>query len=214
MSRSYPVGTAEVPLVLTVNDNGPVTGLSIVARIVAPWTGNAFDFSDNTFKPVGSVVTPTIGLTESASSPGVYFALWNTLSIVSDAEAVVLYESTGVTAFVQDEQVLFQSPLFTQVTPFIEPVLDATQRTLTVLTGLRSSDGGLIATTQADLQIKDELGAVLFSKTTTSTNGIHRAVFPNVTIVPNRILLVEIAFTFGASVFNAVDTIKVLGATS
>jgi hypothetical protein len=212
--RTYPVGQAKVPLIVTVNDNGPVTGLSIVARIFRPSDGAQWDFDDDTFKSPGSVVTPDLALVESGDQPGLYLESWNTTSVIGDTDTVVVYESTATAIFIQDDPVSFQTGVFATVKTFIEPVVDKTQRTMTIVFGLRNSTQAIIATTSADVTVKDELGTVLFTATTTSANGIHRAIFPNVDIVPNRVLLIEIEFTFGLSTFNTIDAIKVIGTSA
>jgi hypothetical protein len=212
--RTYPVGQAQVPFNIAVNKDGPVTGLTVKAKVLRPIDGAQWDFDDDTFKSPGGVVTPQLTLTESTEQPGLYVGPWNTVSVISDTDAIVIYESTATELFIQDDPVSFQTGVFATVKTFIEPVIDKTQRTMTFVFGLRNSTQGIIPTTAAEIVIKDELGTVLFTKNTTSVNGIHRAIFPNVDIVPNRVLLIEVEFTFGLSVFNTVDTIKVIGTSS
>src|SRR3990172_13393984 len=189
--RVYSVGTSQVPLVVVVDGPGPVSGLPVTAKIIAPWVGTQFDFSDNVFKLVASVVQPTAVMTESGAHPGVYFFLWNTSNIVSESDVVAIYESTGANPFIEDESFTFTTPggADSIVNSFVENVYDATTKTLTVIAGIKNAAAGILPSTQAAMQIKDELGIVLLARTTTSTNGIHRAVFPNVTFSPNRILL-------------------------
>jgi hypothetical protein len=124
---------------------------------------------------------------------------------------VVVYESTAGEIFIQDDPVSFQSTDASAVKTFVEPVIDKTQRTMTVVFGLLSSANTLIATTGAAVTIKDELGATLFATATVSANGIHRAIFPNVDLVPNRVLIVAIVFTLGVNTYSTTDAIKVIG---
>jgi hypothetical protein len=214
--RVYPVGTSQVPLVVTVDDDGPVSGVPITAKIIAPWAGTQFDFSDNVFKAVASVVQPTVVMTESLDHPGVYFSLWNTSNIVSEADVVAIYEATGTNSFIEDESFTFTTPgdADTIASSFSETVYDAATKTLTVIAGIKNAAAGILPSTQAAMTIKDELGQTLLAKTTTSTNGLHRAVFPNVTFNPNRILLLFITFTVGAGTFDTVEPITVLGMAS
>lgn len=213
--RHYPLGTGAVPLILTVNSEGPVAGLTVKARILRISDGAEWDFSDNMFKIPVSVVTPQLTLTESPTQSGVYLGTWATASIVGPTETVVIYESTSIETFIQDDPVTFQdASLVGLVTSFIEPVLDKTQRVLTVVLGLKSTTTGLIPTTAATVTVKDELGNTLFATDTVSTNGIHRAQFPNVDIVPNRVLIFDITFTFGLSTFSTTDAVKVIGVST
>lgn len=213
--RHYAVGTAAVPLILAVNDDGAVSGLTVKARILRVSDGAEWDWSDNMFKAPGFVVTPQLTLVESPTQLGLYFGTWNTASIVGPTEAVVIYESTVTEFFIQDDPVTFQdAALVGLVSSFIEPVLDKTQRVLTILLGLKSTTTGLIPTTAATITVKDELGNTLFAKNTISTNGIHRAQFPNVDIVPNRVLIFDITFTFGLSTFSTTDAVKVIGVST
>lgn len=211
--RTYPVGTAQVPLVMTVNQSGPVTGLTITARIIVPWVGLGFDFADNSFKPVGSLVQPTVILA-AATTPGVYYALWNTSGIIADAETIVVYECASP-AFIQDDPVSFQTSLTGGggqiVNAFVEAMFDSVQNTLTIVGGIKNGESGLIASTDGIITVKDELNNLLLSQTTTSLTGFHRAVFPNPKIPPNRILFIFADFTVGASTFSTVETLAVLG---
>jgi len=212
--RTYPVGTNQVPLILTIDREGPVSGRVVTARIIIPWTNQAFDFSDNTFKAFGAVVTPTVTMTEWSSYPAIYFYLWNCSTIVADADVMVLYESVGSTPFIQDDPVSFQTAgtgTTTIVNGFSEAVFDQTNRTLTIVAGVKNAESGLLLSTSATFTIKDELGQVQFSGTSTSTTGIHRKIFPNVNLVPNRIYLVDATFTVGASSFNVIEPITTLG---
>jgi hypothetical protein len=110
--------------------------------------------------------------------------------------------------------VSFQTGIFATVKTFIEPVIDATQRTMTIVCGLRNSAQAIILTTAAVVVLKDELGNTIATANTTSTNGIHRAQFPNIDLIPNRVLLVYTTFTFGLSTFDTVDAIKVIGVST
>ena len=217
--RTFPVGKASVPLILTVNNNGPVTGLSPFARILVPALSLEFDFGDNTFKAAGTAGTPTIPLAElpSPSPGGVYFASWITSSIVADTDTLVIYESTSGTIFIADDPVDFQTAgagTTTIINGFLEAAFDKTNRTLTLVGGVKNAESGLIASSAAVFTVKDELGNVLFVANTVSTTGIHRAVIPNVTITPNRVLIVEADFTAGASVISTVETLAVIGKDS
>lgn len=212
--RRYPVGTASVPLILTIDREGPVSSLSITARIVVPWSNIAFDFSDNTFKPFGSVVTPTVTLTEYTNVPGVYFALWNSSTIVSDSDVLVIYESVGSAPFIYDDQVSFHTAgvgTTSIVAGFSQAVFDQTNRTLTIVSGVKNAESGLLNSTSATFTVKDELGQVQFSGSSTSTTGLHRKIFPNVNLVPNRIYLVDASFVVGPDTFNVVEPITTLG---
>jgi L-lactate utilization protein LutB len=124
---------------------------------------------------------------------------------------VVVYESTAGEIFIQDDPVSFQSTDASAVKTFVEPVIDKTQRTMTVVFGLLSSANTLIATTGAAVTVKDELGNVLMATTTVSASGVHRAVFPNVNLVPNRVLIIAIVFTIGVNTYNTTDAFKVIG---
>lgn len=212
--RTYPVGTTQVPLILTIDREGPVSGLTITARIIVPWTNYAFDFSDNTFKPYGSVVTPTVTLTEWGGYPAIYFYLWDSSSIVTDSDVMVLYECVGTAPFIYDDPISFQtagSGTTSIINGFCQAVFDLTNRTLTIVAGVKNAESGLLPSTSATFTIKDELGQVEFSGTSTSTTGIHRKIFPNVNLVPNRIYLVDAVFVVGASTFNIVEPITTLG---
>jgi len=212
--RTYPVGTTSVPLIVTLNNGGPVTGETVKARIIVPWLGLGFDFSDDTFKLIGLVVTPELTLTEALTPGGVYFGLWNTSSIVADAETIVLYEATGTNAFIADDPVSFQtagSSTASIINSFVQAVFDATNRTLTVVGGIKNAESGLILSTSATFTVKDELGQTLFAGSTVSTTGIHRHVFPNVSLPPNRILLVHADFFAPPSTFSTVEPLTVLG---
>lgn len=210
--RHYAVGTAAVPLILTVNDDGAVSGLTIKALILRISDGAEWDFSDNMFKIPGFVVTPQLTLVESPTQPGVYLETWNTVSIAGPTETVVIYECTATEFFIQDDPVTFQdASLVGLVTSFAEAVIDKTQRVMTILLGLKSTTAGLIPTTAATVTVKDEFGNTLFSANTTSITGIHRAQFPNVDIAPNRVLTLYVSFTFGLSTFSTIEAIKVLG---
>lgn len=212
MSRKFLVGTEEVALVLTVNDEGPVTGLAPTARILAPLTGFGFDFDDDTFKAIGSIVTPTVTLAPTTTD-GVYAAVWNTENIQADADLVVIYEHGAPNPFIEDEQITFESNQTDFISSFVEAAFDATSRTLTVVTGIKNAFSGLLAPSAVSISIKDELGNTLFAKSSSSPDGIHRAVFGNVTsLVPNRVLLIFLTFTVGASTYSTVETITVLGA--
>lgn len=212
--RTYPVGTSSVPLIVAINDNGPVSGVTLKARVIVPWSALEFDFNDNSFKAVGTAVTPQVTLTESVTSPGVYFALWNTTSVVADADVIVLYEATGLATFILDDPVSFQTAgtgTTSIVSGFIQAVFDRSNRTLTVVGGVKNAESGLLASTAANLLVKDELDQTLMAATTTSTTGLHRHVFPNVSIAPNRILLVHASFTVGPSTYDTVEPLTVLG---
>lgn len=213
MSRSYPVGTTQVPFVLAVDHGGPVTGLTVKARILRPTDGFEWDFSDNTFKTPGSVVTPQFTLTESPTQPGLYLGVWNTTSIGLPVEADIIYQSTTIQSFIEDDQVVFSSQALSIsiVDAFAEAVIDATQKTLTIVYGLKDVNTGVLATPACDIAVKDELENVLLTQHTVSTSGIHRAVFPNVKIAPNRVYILTMAFTFGLGTFNAAQPIKILG---
>lgn len=212
--RRYPVGTTSVPLLLTIDREGPVSGLAITARIIVPWSNQAFDFSDNTFKAFGAVVTPTVTLTEYANVPGVYFALWDSSVIVSDSDALVIYESIGSAAFIYDDQVSFHTAgvgTTSIVNGFSQAVFDQTNRTLTIVSGVKNAESGLLLSPTATFTIKDELGQIQFSGTSTSTTGLHRKIFPNVNLVPNRIYLVDASFVVGPDTFNVLEPITTLG---
>lgn len=212
--RTYPVGQAQVPFDIVVNKDGPVAGLTIKAKIFRPIDGAQWDFSDDTFKSPGAVVTPQFTLTESVDQPGLYLGPWNTVSVIADTDAVVIYQSTITAIFIQDDPVSFQTGVFATVKTFIEPVIDVTQRTMTIVCGLRNSTQGLIPTTAAAVTLKDELGNTIATANTTSTDGIHRAQFPNIDLIPNRVYLVYTTFTYGLSSFNTIDAIKVLGVSA
>jgi hypothetical protein len=212
--RTYPVGTSQVPLILTIDREGPVSGLVVTARIIVPWTNYAFDFSDNTFKPFGSVVTPTVTLTEWGSYPAIYFYLWNSTSIVTDSDVIVIYESVGSAPFIYDDPISFQTAgagTTTIINGFSQAVFDQTNRTLTIVAGVKNAVSGLLPATSATFTVKDELGRIQFSGTSTSTTGLHRKIFPNVNLVPNRIYLVDAVFVVGASSFNVIEPITTLG---
>lgn len=213
--RTYPAGVTYVPLIVAVNDDGPVSGLTVKAKILRPLDSAQWDFSDDMFKIPGAVVTPQLTLTESAEQAGLYVGPWNTASILVVTDAVVIYESTSLAFFIADDPVsiLTNAAGGSAVRPFIEPVIDVTQRLMTILFGLRSSLSDIIATTSAAVTLKDELGNTIAVANTTSTNGIHRAHFPNLSLVPNRVLLVYITFTFGMSTLDTVDAIRVIGAS-
>lgn len=213
MSRAYPTGTPSVPFVLAVDKRGPVAGLTVTAKILRS-DGSQWDFSDNSFKAPGSVVTPTVTLVESAVQSGLYEGTWDTSGIGVNTEAVIIYQSTAGEPFIEDDQVIFtnQASVISVSSAFIEPVMDKTQKTLTVVFGLKDSTVGLLATTAATIKIKDELGNVILEKATTSTNGVHRAIFPGVAqIAPNRVYLFSIDFTIGLSTFSTADAMKVIG---
>lgn len=214
--RTFPVGQSSVPLIVTVNNNGPVTGLTVTARVLVPGTNLEFDFNDNTFKTIGSAVQPTLTLTEIVSpiSGGVYVGIWDTTSIVADTETLVLYESTGAATFIADDPVDFQTAgagTTTIINGFIEAAFDKTNRTLTLVGGVKNAESGLIASSAAVFTVKDELGNTVFVANTTSVTGVHRAVIPNVSIVPNRVLVVEADFTVGPSTVSTIDTLAVIG---
>lgn len=211
MSRTFPVGTEQVALVLTVNDEGPVAGLTPTARILAPLTGFGFDFDDDTFKAIGSIVTPTVTLAPTTTS-GVYAAVWNTENVQADADVVVVYEHGAPSPFIEDEQIVFESNQTDFVSSFVEAAFDATNRTLTVVTGIKNAFAGILAPSAVTITIKDELDNTLFAKSLSSATGVHRAVFPSVSnLVPNRVLLIYLVFTVGASTYSTVETITVLG---
>lgn len=204
-----------MPLILAVTSDGAVPGLTVNARILRVSDGAEWDFSDNTFKAPFLVATPQVLLIESPTQPGLYLGLWNTTSVTGPTEAVVIYECTAIEFFIQDDPVTFQDTAMVGIVDsFIEPVLDKTQRVLTIVLGLKSTTTGLIPTTAATVTVKDELGNTLFSTNTTSVNGIHRAQFPNVDIIPNRVLLFDMTFTFGLSTFITTDAVKVIGVSS
>lgn len=213
--RTYPVGQTSVPLIVTLNDTGPVSGVTVKARALVPWAGLEFDFNDNSFKAAGSAVTPQATLTESVYTPGLYFATWNTTSVVADADVVLIYEGSGLATFIMDDPVSFQTAgtgTTSIVNGFVQAVFDRTNRTLTVVGGVKNAESGLLASTSANFEIRDELDQVLMAATTTSTTGVHRNVFPNVSIAPNRILLVHASFTLGPSTYDVVEPLTVLGA--
>jgi hypothetical protein len=208
------VGQAEVPLNIVVNKDGPVTGLTITAKIFRPSDGAQWDFSDDTFKAPGGVVTPTMTLPESVDQAGLYVGPWNTVSVIADTDAIVIYQSSATEIFIQDDPVSFQTGVFATVKTFVEPVIDATQRTMTIVLGLRNSTQGIIPTTAAVVVLKDELGNTIATANTTSVTGIHRAQFPNIDLIPNRVYLIYSTFTFGLTVYNTVDAIKALGVST
>jgi hypothetical protein len=212
--RTYPVGALAVPFIVAVNDDGPVAGLTVMAKILRPSDGAQWDFDDDTFKTPGAVVTPQDTLVESTEQAGLYLGSWNTSSIISDMDTVIVYESTATAIFIADDPVSFQTGVFATVKTFIEPVIDVTQRTMTIVCGLRNSAQAIILTTAAVVVLKDELGNTIATANTTSTNGIHRAQFPNIDLIPNRVLLVYTTFTFGLSTFDTVDAIKVIGVSA
>lgn len=211
--RTYPVGTTQVPFVLAVDKKGPVSGLTVNARILRPSDGFEWDFSDDSFKAPGSVVTPQLTLTESVTQPGLYLGVWDVSSIVLPTEAAIIYQSTAAEIFIEDDQVIFQSGSSTvSVTDsFVEPVIDATQRTLTLVYGLRDSNSGILPTSGATVTVKDELGNTLLTQASTSASGIYRSIFPNVQIAPNRVVIVEVVYTLGLGTFITVEALKVLG---
>jgi len=211
-ARTYPIGTTMVPLVLVVNQVGPVSGLTIIARIYRPQDDTQWDFHDNTFKAPASVITPSISMPEASFQPGLYLANWDTSNISGKTEVDIVYTSVFAPDFVEDDQVLFLAPgtISTQDL-FVEPVVDTTQNTLTCVFGLRDSTQGLINSQAATIQILDELGNVVLSSNTTSTNGIHRVVFPNVKLVPNRIFLASIVFTVGLNTVPTLQAMRFLG---
>lgn len=212
--RIFQTGVSSVPLILTLNNNGPVTGSTVNATIIVPWNGLEFDFNDNTFKTAGTALSPIQAMTESTQQAGVYFFLWNTTSIVADTDVIVVYQSVSP-QFVQDDPVSFQTSAAgggsSIVDAFISPVFDEKNGTLTILGGIKNGESGLIVSTSATINVSDELGNLIISQSTTSTNGFHRAVFNNVQIPPNRVLIVEADFDVGASTFSTVETITVLG---
>jgi hypothetical protein len=212
--RTYPVGTSSTPLIVTLNNGGPVTGETVKARIIVPWLGLGFDFSDDTFKLIGLVVTPELTLTEALTPGGVYFGLWNTSGIVADADTIVIYQSVGPNDFIADDPVTFYTAGAAStaiINAFVQAVFDATNRTLTVVGGIKNAESGLIVSTSATFTVKNELDQVLFSGGTTSTTGIHRHIFPNVSLPPNRILLIHADFVAPPSTFSTVEPITVLG---
>lgn len=213
--RTFAVGTTSVPLIVTLNSAGPVTGETVKARIIVPWLGLGFDFSDDTFKLIGLVVTPELTLTEALTPGGVYFGLWNTSTIVLDADVIVLYQAIGTNAFIADDPVSFQTAgtgSTTIVNAFVQAVFDATNNTLTIVGGIKNAESGLIVSTSATFTVKNELGQTLFAGNTTSVTGIHRHIFPNVSLPPNRILLIHADFVAPPSTFSTVEPITVLGA--
>jgi hypothetical protein len=209
--RTYPVGTPLVTLSVAVNSAGPVTGLAVTARVLDPINATEFDFSTNTFVPNGTAVTPTIPLTESPVQIGVYFGPMVTAGIVAEVQTVVVYQAVAVFPFISEDMLDFYEPRLDFLTAFVEAVFDKTNNTLTVLGGVKNGQSVLQITTAGVITITDELETVLFSKATTSATGIHRAVFPNVSITPNRALLVKASFTIGALTINTINTLAIIG---
>lgn len=212
MSRTYSIGVASVPLAIAVDDQGPVSGLTITAKVVRLSDEALFDFNDSTFKTSG-IAQPTETLPESSAQAGLYVGTWDTSGISTDTEVSVLYESTATQVFIEEESIhLAPAPTVSAAltTMFLEAVIDKTQRTMTVVYGL-SDDNGLVNSSSAVLTITDEVGTVLFSATTSSGSGLHRKVFPNVSVIPNRIMTVTADFTVGILTISRVQALKILG---
>ncbi len=126
----------------------------------------------------------------------------------------VIYESTAASPFIVDELISFQTAGAgggAGNLSVVEAVFDRTNRTLTVVSFLQDTQGQVIVSTDMDLTIKDELGQNLFAKALTSTDGIFRAIFPNVSIIPNRILLADMEFTVGPNTIPTTRPLTVLG---
>ncbi len=213
MSRTYPIGTADVPLVIAVDNQGPIAGLTVTAKIIRHTDEAIWDWSDNTFKASG-VVQPTETLPASPSQSGLYVATWDISGISVDTEVSIIYQSTATEVFIEEESIHLvpaASVSASLTTMFLEAVIDKTMKTLTVLFGL-SDDSGLVVSTAAVITISDELGNVLFSSSTTSSTGIHRKVFPQAQLIPNRILTAAVDFTVGVSTVSRIQALKVLGA--
>lgn len=212
MSRVFPIGKNDVPLLVTVNNAGPVGGLTVTAKIFRPDTGDRFDFNDNTFKVTPA--TPSLTLIEQTPNfPGVYTSIWDASVLTVETDTVVVYESTVGTLFISDDQVSFQtvSGAADTVHDNIEAAFDRTNKTLTILAFLQGSTGTVLTATALDFTVKDELGQTVLAKVLTSTNGIFRGVFPNVSLPPNRILLTEMTFTVGSNTFDAAKPLTVIG---
>lgn len=209
----YPIGTTQINLSVIVNNAGPVTGLTVNAKIYEFTTGLQFDFSDNTLKSPGAVVTPTLNLPESALVSGAYEATFDSSSVSTIARDLSVVYTSAI--FIGGERIAFGLSDMSCSGDRTELVFDSVNRTLTIVSMLVDSNGEIVTSaTSMDISISDEFGNVILSQTVAGSSGVFRHVFNNVQQVPNRVLLLSGSISFGSETFSVNRPIVVLGVSN